>query len=131
MRTLVRTSMIVSLALVLVCMTVPFGHTQEVTMPKTPCDKCGTATPIGKWPPGSPQLPTWHENRFGTDIKDFGGLKPSWTLPGNSTDPAQTLGQSPAWPADNKDNGKPTVFPNCGKTIPVDQGIKNMPGSAG
>ena len=36
MRTLLRTSMIGCMALAIVCMTVPFGYTQEVTTPKYP-----------------------------------------------------------------------------------------------
>lgn len=90
MRTLVRTSMIVGLALALVCMTAPFGHTQ------------GVYTPIGKCKNyADPSL-----ERPCADIKNYGREKPSWALPDRSaTEPAVTLGQSPAWPADNKDKG--------------------------
>jgi hypothetical protein len=47
MKTLVRISRIVCLALAIVFITVPFGYTQEVTTPKTLCDnKCGAVKTV-------------------------------------------------------------------------------------
>ncbi len=49
MKTSVRISMIVCMALAIVFMTVPFGYTQEVTTPKTLCDnKCGVVKTVGQ-----------------------------------------------------------------------------------
>jgi hypothetical protein len=98
-------------------MTAPFGHTQ------------GVYTPIGKCKNyADPNL-----ERPCADIKNYGREKPSWTLPGGNPaiEPARTIGQSPAWPADgvsidNKDNGKATAFPKCGKVFPIDAGIKAL-----
>ncbi len=87
MKTLKKTLMIGCIALAIVCMTAPLGHTQGVTTPKAICAKCGVVTPIGQCPPGA----NWTD-RPCVDIKNFGRQKPAMTLPmGPATEPDTSL----------------------------------------
>ena len=63
--------MVVCMALAVMGMAAPLGHTQEVTPAKTICANCGVAAPIAKCPPGvtKPSCP---------DVKDY--VRPNWRL---------------------------------------------------
>ena len=109
MRTLIVTSMIVLMALAIVCMTAPLGRTQ------------GVETSIGKCPPGA-------TDRLCVDIKNFGSEKPAWTIPEShyAEQPTRAFGQCPAWSADGVCISKPTVCHECGQDFPVYAGIKEL-----
>ncbi len=84
MKTLKRL-VIVCMALALVCVTAPLGHTQ------------GVATPIGKCSPGT-LIPSWDRDRACPDIKNYGAQKPAWRLPGSpATGTDLAYGKAPSW----------------------------------
>ena len=94
MKTLVSTSVIVCMALAIVCMTAPLGNTQ------------GVETSIGKCPPGA----SWTD-RPCVDIKNNGRQKPAMEFSG--------AGKASAWGTDIKGNGeaKPAWPTVCGHIV--------------
>ena len=135
MKTLVKTSMIIGMALAIVFMTVPFGYTQEVTTPKTVCAKCGVVTTVDdcSYGPGLTRVgPTTKPGpRLGNE--GCGKQKPALTShngesiwfrgPRPATEPVRAFGQSPAWP---EDNGAATVCPNCGNGFGSDERLRQV-----
>ena len=126
MKTLIRTSMIVGMALAIVFMTVPFGYTQDsYPTTKTLCPKCGVATTVDdcSYGPGLTRVgPTTKPGpRLGNE--GCGKQKPAITWASPATEPVRTMGQSPAWP---EDNGAATVCPNCGKGFGTDERLRQV-----
>jgi len=148
MRTLKRTLMTGCMALAIVGITAPLGHTQPVTpigqcapgsqdrvcvdikgngeakpawtLPKSPAAEPARA--IGECPPGAAAT-----DRPCVDIKNYGAEKPAWTSPeSHHAETARTFGQCSAWPLDGVCISKPTVCPKCGVAFPIDAGIKEL-----
>ena len=134
MKTLKKTLMTGCMALALVCMAAPLGHTQEVTPAKSICAKCGVVTPIYQCPQGSP-------NSVCVDINGNGRAKgfifpatPSkklWTLEDHYLQDLGTVsayGQCPSWSTDGVCvvGGEDTICPKCGAAFHIDAGIKSL-----
>jgi predicted RNA-binding Zn-ribbon protein involved in translation (DUF1610 family) len=122
MRTLVRTSMVVSMALAFLWMTAPAGYTGEFL-----CANCGKEITFLKCPPGV-KKPQDNYNCY--DVKDT--IRPNWSLNFRSgavvvsapEDPNLAHGLSPAW-----SNGAPdesTACPNCGVHFTTDSRMKAL-----
>jgi hypothetical protein len=129
MRTLLRTSLVVSMALAFLCLTVPLGYTQEGTAPKTLCAKCGVANTYPKCPPGvlkegKPYCP---------DAKDV--IRPNWSFNfrsgavdvSPSEDSNLAFGFCPAWSNDGTCLYSPkTACPKCGAGFPTSSRLKRL-----
>ena len=88
MRTIIRASVIGCLALAIVFMTAPLGYPQ------------GVETPIGQCPSGMAPIPRWDKERACVDIKNYGTLKPAWTIgksPARGTEGDSAYGLAPSW----------------------------------
>jgi hypothetical protein len=146
MKTLKKTLMTGCMALAIVCMTAPLGHTQAVTpigqcspgsadrvcvdikgngeskpavtLPKSPATEPELA--IGQCSPGS-------ANRDCVDIKNYGDSKKAWKLEDPYIETERALGLCPAWSHDGVCVGsEATVCPKCGIDFPIDAGIKSL-----
>jgi hypothetical protein len=116
MRTLFRTSLVVSLALAFLCMTAPVGYTGEFL-----CANCGVDNAYPKCPPGI-NKPYEHQRCY--DVKDI--VKPSPVGRVNTPeDSARAYGVSPAWSTSGT-AGESTVCPNCGVHSTTDSRIKAL-----
>jgi hypothetical protein len=104
MRSLIKISLVVSIALALSCMTAPFGYSQEYL-----CRNCGVANEYPKCPPGMIKI---FQNGC-LDIKDIVGptrvvdLRPP-------EDPDTAFGLSPAWSADGALGESTACHKKCG-----------------
>jgi len=115
MKTLKRL-MIVCMALALVCMTAPLGHAQTL------CKKCGVAAPIGQCPSGMAPGPRWDKERACVDIKNYGTLKPAWTIGKSPTRGAEVdsaYGLAPSWSVGKE----PVNLLKPGSTTPTSGGF--------
>jgi hypothetical protein len=115
MRTLIRTSLVVSMALAFLCMTAPLGYTHEASTPKFPCPNCGVANEYPKCPPGVYKI----SQNGCPDIKDIVGPIPVVDLrPPEDPDLAHVL--SPAWSPDGALGESTACHKKCGVAFPVD-----------
>jgi hypothetical protein len=118
MRTLIRTSLVVSMALAFLCMTAPLGYTQEASTPKFLCPNCGVANEYPKCPPGMIKT-----SQHGCpDIKDIvGPTRVVDVRPPEDPDLAYAL--SPAWSPDGALGESTACHKKCGAAFPVDSSI--------
>jgi predicted RNA-binding Zn-ribbon protein involved in translation (DUF1610 family) len=115
MRTLIRTSMVVSMALAFLCMTAPLGYTGEFL-----CANCGVENVYPKCPPGVYKI----SQNGCPDIKDV--VKPTPVGVANTPEISErAYGVSPAWSTSGT-AGESTVCPNCGVHSTPDSRIKAL-----
>jgi predicted RNA-binding Zn-ribbon protein involved in translation (DUF1610 family) len=120
MKTLVRTSLVVSMALAFLCMIAPVGYTGEFL-----CANCGVEN---AYPAKCMNKPNDQYRCY--DIKD--SVRPSWSLNFRSgavdvspaEDPNLAYGLSPAWSSGAPDES--TACHNCGAHFTTDSHIKAL-----
>jgi hypothetical protein len=110
MRTLIRTSLVVSVALAFLCMTAPVGYSGEFL-----CAKCGVENVYPKCPPAMIKI----SQNGCPDIKDIVGP----TLVGDVRPPEDSdlaYALSPAWSPDGALGENTACHKICGAAFPVD-----------
>jgi hypothetical protein len=114
MRTLVRTSLVVSMALAFLCMTAPLGYTGEFL-----CANCGVANEYPKCPPGVTKI----NPPACPDVKDI--VKPTPVGVVNIPEISErAYGVSPAWPNGASDEN--TACHKCGAHFTTDSRIRAL-----